>query len=101
MNFSDVTNAYDFFASQGMTHKNGKHDKHEKLVSKEITHAQFEKAIHAILPKRFGTSEMTYLWRKSSNDFDAINFKRFMEVFGQLKFSGTSYAVLARQNTLI
>ena len=101
MNFSDITNAYDYFASQGMTNKQVNKDKAIsketiKQVSKEITKAQFEKAIDAILPKRFGTSEMTYLWRKSSNDLDAINFKRFMEVFGHLKFSGTSYAVLAK-----
>lgn len=89
-NYSDIENAFEFFIS---------HESQINTEATEITYQGFQKAIEALLPRRFDNSDMNYLWNKCSADKNVITFRRFSTLFANKNFTGTSYGPIAR-NTL-
>ena len=74
-NFSDVKTAFDYFLTY-----------HTETPPDKISLKDFEKAVEAIIPKRFSKKDFLNLWKKIffSNTF--IAFNEFREVFDDCRY---------------
>jgi len=81
-NYSDVQNAYDYF--MGYELETNPH-------AKEFTFNGFQKAIQALIPKRFDNQEIQFLWKKFSEGAITITFGKFNQLFGNNRFTGSRY----------
>lgn len=81
-NYNDIQSAFEFFLS------------HEQEISKsarDITFQGFYKAINSLIPKRFDTNEIDYMWKKCSSGAEAVGLAKFQNVFDNKKFTGSRY----------
>jgi len=81
-NYSDVQNAYDYFLG---------YEQETNPLAKEFTLTGFQKAIQALIPKRFDNQDIQFLWRKFSEGAITITFAKFNQLFGNNRFTGSRY----------
>ena len=74
-NFSDVKVAFDYFLTF-----------HTGTPPEKISIKDFEKALEAIIPKRFIKKDIQWLWKKLFSDNSFISFREFREAFDDNRF---------------
>jgi len=80
-NYNDIESAFNFFLS---------HEHQFNPSIKTVSFYGFQKALHALLPKRFDENEIKFLWSICSFDNETLNFRQFIEKFDKKQFNGTS-----------
>jgi len=83
-NYNSIENAYEFFVSM------------ETPSSTDVSFRGFQKAIEALLPKRFTSQQIDFLWNTCSSDKKYLSFRSFNEKFNSKKFTGSSYLNLSK-----
>lgn len=76
--FSDVKTAFEYFLTF-----------HTGTPPDKISLKDFEKAVEAIIPKRFGRKDFSSLWKKLFFDSSFITFKDFQSVFDDIRYTST------------
>ena len=74
-NFADIKTAFDYFLSF-----------HSGPPSDKINLKDFERALEAIIPKRFSKNELASIWRQVFNDSPFITFRVFQDQLGSNQF---------------
>lgn len=81
-NYNDIKSAFDFFLS---------HEQEINPNAKDITYKGFQKAIHALIPKRFDNVEIDFMWKKCSGGLERVGLNKFEILFDNKKFTGSRY----------
>lgn len=77
--FSDVVDAFEYFLS---------HEQNLNQLKRELSFTGFKSALDAILPKRFNTADLEFVWKKLSPGSDPVTITKFTQVFDNRKYSG-------------
>ena len=86
-NYDSIENAYEFFLSI---------ENQIYPSNTQVSYHGFQKALEALLPKRFTTQQITYLWNSCSLDKKSLSLRAFTEKFNNKKFTGSSYLGLSK-----
>lgn len=78
--FSGVSDAFEYFLSQ---------DTQLNQISHELSITGFKNAIEAILPKRFSTDDINFIWKKISLGANSVTSMKFAQVFDNHKYTGS------------
>ena len=57
-------------------------------LGKELGYAAFKATLNSLLPKRFDTNEINWLWNKCSGAAETLDYGRFIIAFDCNKFMG-------------
>ena len=68
----------------------------ETSSNQEVSFNGFQKAIEALLPKRFTSQQINFLWNSCSLNKKHLSFRAFNEKFNNKKFTGSSYLSLSK-----
>lgn len=74
-NFADIRTAFDYFAS---FQTEGNND--------YLTLQDFERAVKALVPSRFGGADIAFMWKTVSPQGAPVHFQSFKSAFGDTKF---------------
>jgi len=86
-NYDSIDNAYEFFLSiENQIYPN----------NTQVSYPGFQKALEALLPKRFTSQQITFLWNSCSLDKRTLSLRTFTEKFNNKKFTGSSYLGLSK-----
>ena len=77
-NFADIRTAFDFFASFQVEGNN-------EYISK----AEFERGIKALIPSRFQSADVNFMWKSLNSSREHMHFSDFKSAFGDTKFIST------------
>jgi len=81
-NYNDLYSAFEFFLS---------HEQETNKNAKDITLASFHKAINSLIPKRFDSTEIDFMWKKCSGGAEVVGIDKFQNLFDNKKFTGSRY----------
>lgn len=81
-NYNDIQSAFESFLS---------HEQEINKSAKDITFQGFYKAINSLIPNRFDTNEIDFMWKKCSGGAEVVGLAKFQNGFDNKKFTGSRY----------
>ena len=95
-NFNDIHSAFLYFVKH---EKKGNGLSTSSLLSKfqSLTYENFAESINSLLPKRFTSADISFVWKKLTKGAQTLNYSAFCELFESNKFKSSNGSLLTQR----